>query len=29
MNHCLSWTWQEIESTRDQIDDHRYSRRDK
>ena len=29
VNRCSSWTWQEIESTRDQTDDHRYFRRDK
>ncbi len=29
VNHCLSWTWQEIESTRDQTDDHKHSRRNK
>ncbi len=29
VNHCLSWTWQEIESTRNQINDHRYFKRDK
>ncbi len=29
VNRCSSWTWQEIESTRDQTDDHRHSRRDK
>ena len=29
MNRCSSWTWQEIESTRDQTDDHRHSERDK
>ncbi len=29
MNHCSSWTWQEIKSTRDQTDDHKHSRRDK
>ncbi len=29
VNRCLSWTWQEIKSTRDQTDNHRHSRRDK
>ncbi len=29
MNRCSSQTWQEIESTKDQTDDHRHSRRDK
>ena len=29
MNRCSSRTWQEIELTRDQTDDHKYSRRDK
>ena len=29
VNCCLSWTWQEIESTRDQTNDHRHSKRDK
>ncbi len=29
VNCCSSWIWQEIESTRDQTDDHRHSRRDK
>ncbi len=29
VNRCSSRTWQEIESTRDQTDDHRHSRRDK
>jgi len=29
VNHYLSWTWQEIESTRDQTDDHKHFRRDK
>ena len=29
VNRCSSWTWQEIESTRNQTDDHKHSRRDK
>ncbi len=29
VNHCSSQTWQEIESTRDQTDNHRHSKRDK
>ncbi len=29
VNHCLSQTWQKFESTRDQTDDHRHSKRDK
>ncbi len=29
VNHCLSQTWQEIESTKDQTDNHKHSRRDK
>ncbi len=29
VNHCSSRTWQEIESTKDQTDDHKHSRRDK
>ncbi len=29
VNRCSSRTWQEIESTRDQTDDHRHSERDK
>ena len=29
VNCCSSQTWQEIESTKDQIDDHKHSRRDK
>ena len=29
VNHCSSWTWQEIESTRDQTDNHKHSKRDK
>ena len=29
VNRCSSWTWQEIESTKDQTDDHRHSKRDK
>ncbi len=29
VNHCSSWTWQEIESTRDQTNDHRHFKRDK
>ncbi len=29
VNRCSSRTWQEIESTRDQTDDHKHSRRDK
>ncbi len=29
VNRCSSRTWQEIESTKGQTDDHRHSRRDK
>ncbi len=29
VNCCSSQTWQEIESTRDQTDDYKHSRRDK
>ncbi len=29
VNHCSSWTWQEIELTKDQTDDHRHFKRDK
>ncbi len=29
MNCCSSWTWQEIESTRNQTNDHKHFRRDK
>ncbi len=29
VNRCSSRTWQEIESTKDQTDDYRHSRRDK
>ena len=29
VNRCSSRTWQEIESTRDQTNDHKHSRRDK
>ena len=29
MNCYLSWTWQEIESTKNQINDHKHSRKDK
>ncbi len=29
VNRCSSWTWQEIESTRDQTDDHKHSKRNK
>ncbi len=29
VNRCSSWTWQEIESTKDQTDDYRHSKRGK
>ncbi len=29
VNHCSSWTWQEIESTKDQTNDHKHFKRDK
>ncbi len=29
VNYCLSWTWQEIESTKNQTNDHKYFKRKK
>ncbi len=29
VNCCLSWIWQEIELTKDQINDHKHFKKDK